>query len=207
MASSSSAFAPLPPPDDPPALLRPCCLRCSKAYKGDPALRCRRTAPDRSCDRCATLKLACRKIPPRVLPLLRQVQEAAEEVVSCEGEAILGILDAPRSLKRAKEILAELQQEYTTRVEAALRAESLFTIQEAVPLMLARMKMMIAQQNEMLGVLRYIANLPQHPRPNNSHVREEEDVEAWQRAVRVVDEKALEEALRREREGLDKEWE
>ncbi|KAI9765019.1 MAG: hypothetical protein M1840_007844 [Geoglossum simile] len=137
-------------------------------------------------------KKVVQELPARVHPLLRGVQEAGDEVVSREGDVIKGLRGARRSPKRAKDILAEMQQEYT-RVEAAIRADAM-SVEEALPSILEGM-------GAMLAVLRHMAGLPQLPpqpvTPENSDDGEEDDVEeeAAKKAAKAAGQKALKDGL------------
>ncbi|KAI9762287.1 MAG: hypothetical protein M1840_001431 [Geoglossum simile] len=142
-------------------------------------------------------------VPERVRPLLRGVQLAADEVVSREGDVLKGVRGGRAALSWAKGGLDGKQQEYTTRVEAAIRADAI-SVEEALPSILEGVQTLIAQGDQMLAVLRHIAGLPQLPHqpvtPENSDDGEEdeEEEEGAREVAKAARKMALEVALDRD---------
>jgi hypothetical protein len=102
----------------PAALIRRCCLRCSKRLAADPGLDCLYSPGGSKCDRCTRLHKACGEIPARLVHRANQLILASDRYWEDYGD------DDVDDNDDAQDALIELntqQRDFTMRVEAEVR--------------------------------------------------------------------------------------
>ncbi|KAI9782813.1 MAG: hypothetical protein M1839_004564 [Geoglossum umbratile] len=103
-------------------------------------------------------------VPESCFPALRGLQSAARRVcrlgLPTDDEAA-----SPIALRReALRFLRAQQREFTHRVEAEVRAAPI-NADAATPSILAALARLVEQHDQIIGLLRYVAELPQLPSP------------------------------------------
>jgi hypothetical protein len=113
----------------PEALIRPCCLRCSKNLAKNPNLRCVKEGTRSVCNRCRHMNKPCHAVssplPPLTLAKETQVPQACIPRLNRLLREVDAALALPENSPERQPAIATVtahQATYTSRVEATVRA-------------------------------------------------------------------------------------